>query len=82
MYSNEEIDNRRIFSDIADMMNEKTSSYKVPPVNTMDMDLLLAQIEIKAMRARQRIHTADMIDELRDVVVYTLNALRRLDNHQ
>lgn len=75
--SKEQQDMDVIIQGIHDIVCEKRKKYRIPPVNYMDIDLLLSQIEIKALRARQTIDPNDTVDELQDVIVYSLHALRR-----
>lgn len=64
--------------EVLNKMDAKGGEYHEEPVDEFDMDLLLAQIQIKATRARRAIKTKKLKDELIDTAVYCILALAKI----
>ena len=70
------------FDDICKTIMEthasKQSSYSSEPVAELPLDVWLAQIQIKATRAKYAVNTEKVIDELVDTAVYAILALEKM----
>lgn len=64
--------------EVLNKMEAKGGEYHEEPVDEFDMDLILAQIQIKATRARRAIRTKKLKDELVDTAVYSILALAKI----
>ncbi len=64
--------------EVLNKMEAKGGEYHEEPIDEFDMDLILAQIQIKATRARRAIKTKKLRDELIDTAVYSILALAKI----
>lgn len=62
---------------ISDAVLHKSKHYRIQPVDYMPMDWLLAQVGIKAMRAYEVTNPRKREDELKDLIIYSMYALKR-----
>ncbi|MCK4518385.1 hypothetical protein KAT92_06415 [Candidatus Babeliales bacterium] len=66
------------FNDVQKTLSGRSTGYKVQPVTYMPIEDLIAQIAIKAERARQSTTIDKQIEETIDIVGYSLWLLARL----
>jgi hypothetical protein len=69
---------KSILCEIELLLQSRENTYRRQPVEFIDMEILENQIIMKAYRMRERLHTGDKIDELRDIIGYSIFALQRL----
>lgn len=67
-----------VVSDIQKTLNHKGKKYSTSPIRKARLETLLAQLELKAMRAALTVQNADRIDELRDTACYAILILARV----
>jgi|LGVF01.2.fsa_nt_gb hypothetical protein len=66
--------------DIRSTLTGRNPHYKVPPAEYVDIEILIAQMVLKAERARQAVDIERQIDEVRDTAGYAILILGRLLN--
>jgi hypothetical protein len=78
----EEINDTWSFAGIVERMVElqanKQSGYSTNPIDELPLDVWLAQIQIKATRAKYAMNEAKCIDELIDTAVYSILAVSKI----
>jgi hypothetical protein len=74
------------FKSICDMLVEmqqgKQTGYRVSPINELPLDVWLAQVQIKATRAKYATSEDKLLDELRDTAVYSILAMLKIKGIQ
>lgn len=63
---------------LVEMQKDKGSQYEVSPISELPLDVWLAQIQIKATRAKYATTEAKMLDELRDTIVYSVLTIMKI----
>ena len=69
---------RSICEKIITLQESKGTGYKVSPFNELPVDVWLAQIQIKATRAKYATSEEKQLDELQDTAVYCLLTMMKL----
>lgn len=64
--------------DVKATLTGRNPSYKIPPASYVDIEILIAQMVLKAERARQAVDDERRIDEVRDTAGYAVLILGRL----
>ena len=64
--------------DVKATLTGRNPSYKIPPASYVDIEILIAQMVLKAERARQAVDDERRIDEVRDTAGYAILILGRL----
>lgn len=67
-----------ICQDIIKMQAGKGSGYKQSPLNELPLDVWLAQIQIKATRAKYSTSEEKMLDELKDTATYCILTMMKI----
>lgn len=63
---------------LVEMQKGKGTGYKNSPLNELPLDVWLAQIQIKATRAKYATTEEKMLDELRDTATYSILAILKM----
>lgn len=63
---------------LVEMQKDKGSQYEVSPISELPLDVWLAQIQIKATRAKYATTDEKMLDELRDTATYSILAILKM----
>ncbi len=69
---------RAASKEVLNKMDSKGSEYDGEPIDEFELELVLAQIQIKATRARKALKTKKIKDELIDTAVYSILALAKI----
>jgi len=69
---------KSLFDTIKEVLDAKNGQYSIDPISVLSTDDLLCQIKIKAVRA-QLVNMKDKrIDELTDIIVYSLLTWKKI----
>lgn len=69
-----------IVNQIVELQSGKQKGYRVSPIDELPIDVWLAQIQIKATRAKYATNEDKCIDELIDTAVYSILAIEKIAN--
>lgn len=67
-----------VCGELVQLHEGKQSGYSKSPIEELPLDVWLAQVQVKATRAKYATGTDKMLDELRDTAVYAILCILKL----
>lgn len=69
---------KSLCDELAQLQADKQTGYNKSPIDELPLDVWLAQVQIKATRAKYATTRDKLYDELRDTAVYALLCMQKM----